>query len=154
MEPKIENAAAKVSEADLVAVEGRIGRAIPAPYRAFLLKHNGGQPEQPFDFSMRDNSGRDQVGTVDTFLGINAKEFFNLESYLKTYEDRIPSNFFPIANDPGGNLIVMATEGEKEGAVYFWDHEFEADEGQPPTDRNLYFIADSLDGLFEQVGNG
>jgi hypothetical protein len=153
MEPGIEHPAAPLTETDLVAVENRIGRPIPASYRAFLLRHNGGRPEQPSDFSMRDPAtGRDQIGTVDRFLGVNADEFFNLEDYLKTYADRIPPNFFPIAYDPGGNLIVIATEGDIAGAIYFWDHEFEADEGQPPTDRNLYHISDSLNGLLDQLG--
>ena len=151
MEPKIENSTAPITEQDLAAVESRIGRAIPASYREFLLRHNGGRPEQPSEFSMRDQSGRDQVGTVDRFLGINADEFFNLESYLKTYADRIPPSFFPIAYDPGGNLIVISTEGDSAGAVFFWDHEFEADEGKPPTDRNLYPISDSFEGLLSEL---
>jgi hypothetical protein len=154
MEPTIEDSAPTVTEQDLAAFESRIGRSIPAPYRAFLLRHNGGRPEQPGEFSMRDLNGRDQVGTVQRFLGVNADEYFNLEDYLKTYADRVPESFFPIAYDPGDNLIVISTAGDKAGAIYFWDHEFEADEGQPPTERNLYPISDNLDGLLDQLGKG
>jgi hypothetical protein len=37
--------------------------------------------------------------------------------------------------------------GEKCGQIYFWDHEAEMDEGEPPTYDNLYLIADSIDDL-------
>ena len=29
----------------------------------------------------------------------------------------------PIAVDPGGNLVLLAIEGEDTGKVFFWNHE-------------------------------
>ena len=151
MNLKIDDPALPVAEADVAEAEARMTSSIPPEYRKFLLKNNGGRPRQPCDFSMRDSSGRNQVGTVDRFLGIDAPEFFNLEHYLQVYQDRIPRNRFPIAYDPGGNLIVISTSSSDAGSVYFWDHELEAEEGQPPTDKNLYFIAGNFDEFLSNL---
>ena len=40
----ISDSAAAVSDADLAAVERRLGVNFPDDYRAFLLRHNGGVP--------------------------------------------------------------------------------------------------------------
>lgn len=100
---------------------------------------------------MRTEAGRETVGTVDRFLGVNAPEFFNLEHYLKVYQDRIPPDQFPIAYDPGGNLIVISTSGPETGSIYFWDHELEAEDGQPPTRKNLYLIAPSFEAFLTKL---
>ena len=42
----ISDSAAAVSDADLAAVERRLGVHFPDDYRAFLLRHNGGVPRQ------------------------------------------------------------------------------------------------------------
>src|SRR5688572_2987530 len=42
----IRRSAAPISDADLAMVEHRLGLALPADYRQFLLEHNGGVPKR------------------------------------------------------------------------------------------------------------
>ncbi|MCA1612880.1 MAG: SMI1/KNR4 family protein [Acidobacteria bacterium] len=154
MKLQIDDPGAPVAVADLNAAERRSGRSLPPEYRQFLLTHNGGRPRQPCDFSMSDSRGVSQTGTVDRFLGVNTPEFFNLEHYLKIYAERVPPNLLPVAYDPGGNLLCLSAAGEDEGAVYFWDHEFESEEGTPPTRDNLYLVAPSFDQFLTKLCGG
>ena len=76
----------------------------------------------------------------------------NLRTYLRTYEGRLPPELFPVAYDPGGNLIAVSTGGENAGKVYFWDHEMEDDEASTadhdPYFDNVSLIANSFDEFF------
>ncbi len=139
-----------LTAADLQAVEARIGRPIPPAYRAFLLQHNGGYPDLA-DFCFADSTG--DGGSVAAFLGVNVPAPMDLEHYLHVYRDRIPPTMFPIAHDPGGNLILLATAGPDNGAVYFWDHEAEAEEGDPPTAVNLTRIAADFAAFLSSLDN-
>lgn len=60
------------------------------------------------------------------------------------YHDRIPADLLPVAHAEGGNLVCLSLGGHDRRAVYFWDHEEEAEEGEPPARRNLHRIADSF----------
>jgi hypothetical protein len=149
----ITESAEQLTDAKLKEFEKTYDRVIPVPYRKFLLKYNGGRPD-PSEFKMRGPRGRgDQVGEVKRFFGINVPEkTLDLGYALETFRERLPKNLFPVARDPGGNLIGITTEGDAAGQILFWDHEREADEGEPPTDRNLYFIADSFDEFLNGLG--
>jgi len=80
-------------------------------------------------------------------------EHSNLEKYLVTYSERIPKNLFPIAHDPGGNLIVIGLSGTEQNKVYFWDHEREADDYEPDMS-NVHLLANDFDeflGLLHEI---
>ena len=147
---RINASAAPLTEEALARAEQRVGRKIPGPFRSFLLEHNGGWPDAA-DFRMAgDRVGTTQPGTIKNFLGIDTPQrTLNLDYVLDTFRERIPSWSFPVARDPGGNLILLAAEGPRAGKVYFWDHEREADEGRPPTEDNLYLIANSFDEFLD-----
>jgi hypothetical protein len=91
---------------------------------------------------------------VDGFFGVHDQEAYNLALYLEISQGRIPPDLFPIAIDVCGNLVLMGSDGPRAGKIYFWDHELEGPDGEPPTEENVYFIANSLDdflsGLTEQ----
>lgn len=146
MNVTISKSAPALSGAELDRFEQSHHRQIPAVYRKFLLEHNGGQPD-PSEFRMRSGStNSEETGAVKRFFGINTTEHtLDLAYALETFKGRIPDLLFPIARDPGGNLIGIATEGPDQGHVLFWDHEREADEGQPPSQKNLYLIANSFE---------
>ncbi|CAG0934633.1 hypothetical protein TFLX_03603 [Thermoflexales bacterium] len=145
MSAKILDPGSPLSEADIAAAEQRIGRPIPSSYRSFLLLYNGGSPQQPVSYRIKSlTTNSVQEATVDRFLGINAQDFSDIEVFWKIYHDRIPPNFFPIARDPGGNLVCIASSGEDQGKIYFWDHEEETEEGETPNYKNVYLIADSF----------
>lgn len=128
--------------------EQKWGVKLPEEYRKFLSTYNGGYPF-PDAFAIADI---EDESTVDRFLQLGAGPHSNLEKYMTTYTGRLPNDLFPIAHDPGGNLICIGIDGDCFGKIYFWDHEFEADENEPDYS-NVYLIADSfiefLENLYE-----
>jgi hypothetical protein len=129
----------KVSE-----LEHKLSFRFPIEYRNHLLKFNGGRCE-PNIFCFEEK-GKLTESSVHYFLAIYNGEYDSLEkefNLLKIEEKRMPSTFFPIANDPLGNCLCMdATDGK----VYFWDHENEIDYGQSDDNErsNLYLLANNL----------
>lgn len=142
------------TEEQLSTVENKINREIPHSFRKFLLRYNSGHPT-PSDFRIK---GRENealsIGTIKSFLGVGTPvETINIDYIFNAFRDRIPIDFFPVARDPGGNLIGIGGRGDGSSDVNFWDHEEEADDGRPPTRKNIYRIAVTFDefisGLFE-----
>ena len=151
MSYKIVDSAERLTAAQITAVERKLGRRIPSAFKKFLTMHNSGWPDPP-DFRMR-KGNKIELGAIKSFLGIGTREeTVNLDYVLSVFSDRMPPHMFPVARDPGGNFIVVSTRRNDNGKVFFWDHEHEADEGSPPTERNLYFIADSFEQFLDSLG--
>lgn len=145
-----------ITEKQLAATERKLKISLPPQYRAFLLRHNGGWPE-PDSFVFKQGRGSYSDSTVNRFLAIHDGPHSNFVEYFKTYKTehpRVPEELVPIANDPGGNLICIALAGDRPGAVYFWDHEEEADfrDGEPATWDNVHLVADSFDAFLQGLG--
>jgi hypothetical protein len=146
-----------LAEEDVRSAEQRLGRRFPEDYRRFLLRNNGGKPV-PECFRMRSlKDGTEAEGAVGWFFGLNTgNPNIDIEDNLRVYDLRTPSRFVPIATDPGGNLICLSTQGSDFGAVYFWDHESELDQGNVAGDEGVYAIAPAfqafLEGLFTYDG--
>jgi len=138
-----------LTEVDVASVERDLGVSLPSDYRSFLLAHNGGHPE-PDGFPIQDFPLSD-FGVINGFLGIKDGEYDDLRNYKVVFRDRIPANFLPIARDPGGNLLCLVVNGPRKGKIYFWFHEEEADEGKPPSEDNIYFIANSFNDLLNSL---
>ena len=64
---------------------------------------------------------------------------------------RWPARFLAIAIDGFGNRFLLSLGMPDYGDVYFWDHEQEADEGEPPTEDNLNLVAHSFAEFWYQV---
>ena len=145
---KIYSNSKRLDENTLSLFEKNINIKLPHQYRAFLLEYNGGYPEPDgFKFAQDESF-------IDQFLSIGNGEHSNLESYIKTYKGRLPSDLLPIAHDPGGNLICIGIKNDVAGKVFYWDHEFESDE-EAPDYSNVHIIAHDfnhfIDNLFEIV---
>ena len=144
------------TNADLIRCEHEIGRSIPEPYRNFLQKHNGGVPDLAC-FAYVDMDYGNPIGTyVRAFFGVHERgsETHDSLSYCaETWlnRNRVPHDLFPVAVDGGGNLILLGAEGEKKGKMYFWDHNWEADDGEPPTYRNVHPLADSFEAFLSML---
>ena len=138
---KITEASEKLSPSVISKLENDLGINLPVSYKRFLLEHNGGRPT-PDCFNFK---GETTGSCVDWFLGIHNKEHNNLLRYLETYKKRIPHNFFPIAHDPGSNLVCLSVAGADHGAVYFWDHEEENETDGTHDYSNVISVADSFD---------
>jgi hypothetical protein len=105
--------------ARLTAFEARIGAALPADYRRFLLAHNGGQ-FVPCEIVL--------PGEAEPFASLGAAFGLHdgadaLDRVFDNVKDYIPAEVIAFAEDEGGNLLCIGIRGEPRGRVYFWDHE-------------------------------
>lgn len=144
MPVEISDAEPPVSEQRLAAVEQRFGIVLPAEYRSWLLRYNGGHPT-PNRFRYKGRSGPYTDGAIAWFLAVYDGPHENFErkfEAMKVLKTRLPAELIPIARDGFGNLVSLAIDGPKRGKVYFWDHEEEGDE---PGYDNCHLVADTFD---------
>jgi hypothetical protein len=144
----LETAFPPIAESDLVEFEQATGLRLVPQYRNFLLAHNGGRP----DDNVVDVPGLGEVA-VNDFLGLMPGDSYDLRSGLEVYEGRIPAGSLPVAEDPGGNLFLLALGGESTGAVYYWDHEDEPADGAADWSDfgNVHEVAGSFDEFLSRL---
>jgi len=133
-----------LDEKQIADLERKIGYGLPEEYRAFLKKHNGGYAEGENAFRYKHERGPYTDSRINHLFPVT-NEFGSLaEQYLRfSREGRIPKKLLPFANDAFGNLICISLAGKDRGAVYFWDHENEPDEGEKEF-HNIHLIADTF----------
>jgi hypothetical protein len=129
-------------ETAIRAVEQRVGSRLPAAYRRFLIK-DGGVYEGP----SADVNGLSGIVALKCFLVPWGKGDLNLGRVLDAFHDRVPPRFLPVARGPGGDLFCIEISGRTAGSIWFWDHEKEAEEGDPPHEKNLSRVSRSIDDL-------
>jgi cell wall assembly regulator SMI1 len=112
-------------------LEQRVGRPLPPEYRDYLRQQDGGR---------LDNNNR----AINTVFGVgDVPEWASIWDVLETYSERVPDWLLPVADDAFGNLFAVSLRNQDRGSVWFWNHELEADEGEPPTEENLKLMAPS-----------
>lgn len=147
----IRNSGPLISDGDIRKIEIVIGKCLPADYRLFLTRHNGGHPE-PSCFKSSNDTSSFNGSCVHYFYGVGDEApHCQLLTAFNTLKGRVPAELIPIADDPFGNQICIAIQGEEIGSIYFWDHETEH---KPPTFQNTNKLASSIgifiNGFFEQ----
>lgn len=143
------------TEEAVVALEKLIGSRLPEDYRRFMLRYNGGTPEPATFHFVEKPYGESTSDAVRAFLSLGDPEYYGLDNSLHTYTDRIPQGTIPIADDDGGNLVLLGVSGTDDagqairGKVYYWFHELEP---QDPLDwSNVSPIADSFDAFMRAL---
>ncbi|WP_144893713.1 SMI1/KNR4 family protein [Flavobacterium tiangeerense] len=97
-------------------IENEIG-IIPRVYKEFLLKYNGGLPNNDFDLFYN----RKKTYSISLYYG-----FYNANKYdHASIKDRLsflifPEKTIPIATDGVGNDYLLFIDN---GSIYFWNHE-------------------------------
>jgi hypothetical protein len=136
-----------LTEGDIRALEDLIGASLPTDYRSFLLRYNGGIP-RPKGFLVRNMSGNPD-SIVQVFFGIDRTiESSDVRWNYEVFKGRTPSNLFPIACTPSGDLVCLSLSGHDAGSVVLWD--FYA-EHKPPTYANVYYVAPSFEGFINAL---
>ncbi len=131
----------QIHSPDLQRFERRLGLVLPEDYKAFLLLNNGGRTTL---YVLR--AGNVGPVIVNDFFGLDPGSPLDLDDNVLSYKGRVPAGFLPFANDPGGNVFLLALADENRGSVFFWDHEREPqEEGLHWRDYpNLYSLSDSF----------
>ena len=96
------------------------------------------------------------VGTlgVRRFFSTRPDGGTSLLGQLEIYGDRVEDGFLPIADDNLGNLFLLSLRGDDLGAITFWDHEHEAEEGHPPGTDNTTLVAPTFTQFLASVEPG
>lgn len=129
----------KTSLRDIKQFEQECGVELPKQYVDFLLEYNGGYPHES-SFKISDNEGE---SLVNKFYGIGDMKS-NLGKVFEILEGEIPEDFVSIANDPGGNEILLGVNGEYQERVFFWAHDIEPEEEMG----NMFILSDSFREFF------
>lgn len=115
---------------------------LPKQYVDFLLKYNGGYPIES-NFKISDDEGE---SLVNKFYGIGDMKS-NLAKVFEILEGEIPEGFISIADDPGGNEILLGVGGKYQEKVYFWIHDIEPEDEMG----NMFILADSFSEFFNNL---
>lgn len=143
------------SAAQVADAEAQLKVALPADYRAFLMKTNGGYPE-PDGFAITWQPGQPpaddwKTSTLSRFYAITEERTSNLvRSNKVTFAGRLPAHTLAVASDAGGNQLLLALGGPFAGKVLFWAKDHEVEQGQVPGYDNVGVVADSFTDLLAQ----
>lgn len=146
MKVKIEKNKKLATHLEIQQLKDHIGSDMPEDYKQFLLNSNGGHVENNMFYADENN----EIVGVRYFFGINTNNDNDVYKALDVYKNRVPSKLLPIGEDGCGNLFCLSLRDKDYNTVYFWDHELEADEDEPPTENNLLKVT----GSFQKFING
>lgn len=105
------------TEAEIATLERREDLTLPAQFRAFLLKNDGGRPSP----NIVDIDGF-RATDVQVIFGIGRDvESSRLDWNLDTFRARLRVGLVPIGCDSGGNLFALSDQDA--GAVVYLDLE-------------------------------
>lgn len=132
-----------IDSQDVQEMEQALQLQVPAEYRAFLLRTNGGVPARTvFDFT--NVKDKKLSRTVDRFFAVNHPDPA-LES-RQVYEtfclsQRVTPLVIPAARDSNGGLICVSIAYDRPGTLWYWDPTKE-DKFDP--EENMALLAGSL----------
>src|ERR1035437_5414671 len=123
---RVRESLGNVSDEEVRRYESELKISFPEIYRKFLLQYNGGVPEPAL---------------------------FTVSRWGKTLVNRFFGISLAIADDPGGNTIILIYDGPNKGKIYFWDHEEESGPTGEDASRfpNVHYLADGLKELLDSL---
>lgn len=92
----------KITINEINEFEGKYDLKLPEQYVDFLLKYNGGYPQES-TFKISDEEGE---SVVNKFYGIGDMKG-NLSKVFEVLDGELPEGFISIASDPGGTRSVL-----------------------------------------------
>ena len=155
----IRDSAEPVSLDQLERIERSLNLRLPAEYRSFLLRANGGVPEpRHFHYTVIDEdegTRRRQKAKITRFYPARPTEAPGApgNSFLTGYQNAIPFGFpdwlLPIAGVDDaleGSLLCIAVKGKKQGRIYYWPE-------QEIGEDTLHHVADSFKSFLALLEN-
>lgn len=109
----------ETDERRLAAFAERHGIELPAAYREFLLRHNGGRPV-PKCFPIEGFANNPYDG-IQAFFGLGASiRAEDLDEVMSGLVSLIPAGILPIACTDGDDFVCLDLR-RGEGRVVYWD---------------------------------
>lgn len=141
----------KLSNKDIKKMEGALHLDFPQDYKDFLLKKNGGMPENEveFDFIESDPSTKEELEQ-----GSDIHYFYDDNEVIESYgnlvdEGLIPAEYLPIACDSFDNqILIYLGKDDNYGSIFFADSESEDPEG---SSWGLSKVADSFTAFLDML---
>jgi cell wall assembly regulator SMI1 len=133
-----------LSDADIAAVEQRIGRALPDPLKEHYRQFNGGALQKRMFH--RPNGGRTGL---DAFLSMRPSgdgEFEETFLQVKVEEPFLPKDLIPFAIDSGGDFFCISDAPDRFGQIFF----FATEDADDPAAATRY-LAPSLKDFIEAM---
>ena len=126
------------TEAQLVALERRIGVTLPEDYRRFILEYNGGYFNDPVIEQIEDDGPDDELAYLSGIGALHDEAELGDEVKLAIFDDNDPPKIMVIGTTPMGSFITLDTApGPENGMIAF-----KQDYG------DFYYLADGIGELF------
>jgi hypothetical protein len=109
--------------------ERALGLELPGDYRSFLAAHDGA--------GLHPNQAAESLYASGELAGARER-----------MRDRMPDALLPIGEAGGGDKLALGVTGDRRGRVFAWDHELEAEEGEPAGWDNVRELAPSFDAFY------
>lgn len=127
---------------DLLELEKIIYNSLPKSYLYFITKTNGGTPK----LSALKVKNKEELWSVKYFFGIHRIKYWaSIFWVLKTLYNRMPKEFFPFANNGGGDYYLINLSEEKYGEISIWNHNNEAENNGFEYYKNIHFLYSSFE---------
>jgi len=105
------------SEAQLDALERRIGVTFPEDFRHFILAFNGGYFKEPDITPVTEGCPLDGLTFLSGIGASHEESELGRPFYLSLFDDNDPPKIVPIGRTALGGLIILVTESEGRGSI-------------------------------------
>jgi hypothetical protein len=108
----------QITDAEVRALEQKLGAALPDDYRSFMLEVNGGNPDANHSvFRMRE--GTSTLNSLHSIDDSNPE--VDLETWWRSTREELPPGLLCIGHDSTGSRIVLALAAPHRGEVWLLD---------------------------------
>jgi len=138
----LQDSFAPLSNADIDAAERKLGIRLPAEYRAFLLRFNGGYFQHWVQFVLPNPQLYNSGGYVDGMSGIvegSSRGYLNLVDDARTIEGYFEYGMLPIGTSEGQQLCLCVT-GDHFGSIFLAESDYDPEDGE----QRFFFAAPDI----------
>lgn len=93
----------------------------------------------------------DGIDSLEILYGLSSKYGSTTPERFETYKGRIPADWIPIGEAPGGNQVCLSIHPSGARSVEFRDQESEVGPGLPPRGTGLTKTTDTLQAFVSQL---